>query len=103
MRENLYYLFRMHNLDVDKLLGEPIQKDLETDSGIKATMESILGICAGMENVFQFGVGWSFDTLLLLCPNGFTCALFTSDHLIKMFKHELVRSAYIGRLSDCYR
>lgn len=54
----------MHNLDVDKLLGEPIQKDLEADSGIKATMESILGICAGMENVVQFGrFGWFFDTV----------------------------------------
>lgn len=45
------------NLDVDKLLGEPIQKDLETDSGIKATMESILGICAGTKNFIQFMFG----------------------------------------------
>lgn len=33
--------------DVDKLLGETIQKDLERDSGIKVTIESILGVCAG--------------------------------------------------------
>lgn len=33
--------------DVDKLLGEPIQKDLETDSGIRTTLEAIFGICSG--------------------------------------------------------
>lgn len=47
-----YHRHRAHNrnVDVDKLLGEPIQKDLEMDSGIKATLESILGICTGTFN-----------------------------------------------------
>lgn len=34
-------------LDVDKLLGESIQKDIETYSGIKATLESIFSVCSG--------------------------------------------------------
>lgn len=33
--------------DIDKLLGEPIQKKIETDSGLKTTLESILAICSG--------------------------------------------------------
>lgn len=34
--------------DVDKLLGDPIQKKIEADSGLKTTLESILTICSGM-------------------------------------------------------
>lgn len=33
--------------NVDKLLGDPIQKKIETESGLKTTLESILSICAG--------------------------------------------------------
>ena len=33
--------------DVDKLLGEPIQKEIETGTGIKQSIDSILGICSG--------------------------------------------------------
>lgn len=39
-------------IDIDKLLGEPIQKKIETDSGLKTTLESILAICSG--NDFSF-------------------------------------------------
>lgn len=39
------FLFKI--LDVDKLLGEPIQKKIEGDSGLKTTLESILSICSG--------------------------------------------------------
>lgn len=39
------------NADVDKLLGEPIQKDLESYTGIKTTMETILGICSGIRGL----------------------------------------------------
>lgn len=34
--------------DVDKLLGDPIQKKIEADSGLKTTLESILTICSGI-------------------------------------------------------
>lgn len=34
--------------DVDKLLGDPIHKKIEADSGLKTTLESILTICSGM-------------------------------------------------------
>ncbi|XP_031635257.1 uncharacterized protein LOC116348398 isoform X2 [Contarinia nasturtii] len=33
--------------NVDKLLGDPIQKKIEIDSGLKTTLESILRICSG--------------------------------------------------------
>ncbi|XP_055313927.1 prominin-1-A isoform X2 [Sitodiplosis mosellana] len=33
--------------NVDKLLGDPIQKKIEADSGLKTTLESILTICSG--------------------------------------------------------
>lgn len=35
-------------LDIDQLLGSPIQKKIETESGLKTTLESILSICAGL-------------------------------------------------------
>lgn len=45
--------------DVDKLLGDPIQKKIESESGLKTTLESILSICAGLynrQNFISFGI-----------------------------------------------
>lgn len=42
------FILLLRNKDVDKLLGDQIQKNIESDSGLKITLESILGICSGM-------------------------------------------------------
>lgn len=86
-----------HNLDVDKLLGEPIQKDLETNSGIKATMESILGICTGTKISFNLRLVGCVVSMFVVGTKWIYVRQFTSDHLIKMLNHGSVRSTSIGR------
>lgn len=43
-----FFLSPLNSIDVDKLLGDPIQKKIETDSGLKDTIESVFTICAGL-------------------------------------------------------
>lgn len=82
-------MFNSNILDVDKLLGDPIQKKIESESGLRTSLESILTICAGLyENTVR-----AFELIFILLSHSlksFTYATRTQE----ISKSRIVYSYY---------
>lgn len=44
----------MYNTEIDKLLGEPIQKEIESHTGIEVSFDTVSTICSGAHNARVF-------------------------------------------------